>query len=75
MIISKKLYRAIQDAIARAAEEVVTENAPECDKVPPEGWSNAQRNVFDQAHEVEYRAKKRIDEILGVNNGAPKAAA
>lgn len=75
MKISKKLHKAIQEAIQRAAEEVVTENAPECDSMPPDGWTTAQRNVFDQAHEVAYRANKRIDALLGDAGGTNRAAA
>jgi len=75
MKISRKLYKAIQNAIELAAMEVVTENAPECDRVPPEGWTAAQRGVFDQAHEVAYRANKRIDALLGVAGDTNKAAA
>jgi len=75
MKISKKLHKAIQNAIELAAMEVVTENAPECDRVPPEGWTAAQRNIFDQAHEVAYRANKRIDELLGLAGETGKTAA
>jgi hypothetical protein len=75
MKISKKLHKAIQHAIELAAMEVVTENAPDCDSNPPERWTTAQRNVFDQAHEVAYRANKRIDELLGAAGETKKAAA
>jgi hypothetical protein len=75
MKISKKLHKAIRDAIERAAMEVITENEPVCDSVPPEGWTAAQRAVFDQAHEVAYRANKRIDALLGVAGESSKAAA
>lgn len=66
MKISKKLHKTITDAIDRAAMDVVTETAPECDRVPPEGWTTAQRQAFDQAHEVAYRANKRIEALLGL---------
>lgn len=75
MKISKKLHKAIQNASELAAMEVVTENAPACDSVPPEGWTAAQRNVFDQAHEVAYRANKRIDALLSAASDTDKAAA
>jgi hypothetical protein len=75
MKISKKLRKAIQTAIELAAMDVVTEHAPECDSVPPERWTTAQRDVFDRAHEVAYQANKRIDALLGVAGGTTKAAA
>jgi hypothetical protein len=75
MKISKKLHQAIRNAIDEAAMEVVTESAPECDRVPPEGWTNAQRQVFDQAHEVAYRANKRINVLLGLPGEQEEAAA
>lgn len=65
---SKKMRAAIRDAIDRASAEVVSENAPECDAGPPELWAPGQRNVFDQAHEVAYRANKRIDALLAQTN-------
>lgn len=75
MKISEKQHKAIRDAINRTAMDVVTECAPECDRVPPEGWTTAQRQASDQAHEVAYRANKRIEVLLELAEEHDEAAA
>jgi hypothetical protein len=64
MKISKKLHQAIQDAVDKAARDVVAQYAPICTDVPPNGWQPEDTKVFDQAHEVAHRAKENIQALF-----------
>ncbi len=64
MKISNRLRVAIMKAVDEAAAEVVTVNAPACDDVPPEEWTSQQKAVVDQACEVAYRSKQKIQALL-----------
>lgn len=60
MKLSLKMKAAISEAINSAAMRVVTEHAPICDDIPPEGWNQEQKAVFDHAHQVAYLATKNV---------------
>lgn len=70
---TKKMQKAIRDAVFQVFREVCEDRAPNTSQNPPETWHDDERQYFDALSEMEYRISKKLDALFGVKDDKPRA--